>query len=243
MSPRRRALPLATEEGGRGRVSGWVVSVVVHVGLALLLLAVRAAPPQAVRQWVEMAVAEAPPPEAEPPPPPPEPDKPKPKPRKVDFTPEPVPTDPTPPPPDTPTQSVRRVQGLNSASFAPGSGSGLQVRAGTSLGVKATKETLTTEEAKVSWAAASTPPKCPRPALEAPASVKKAGLQGSVELLLDIGLDGRVESVRVTRPLHPDADAACVAAWSGVRCTPGRVGDAPVAIAGLPHSCTFRVVE
>ncbi len=244
MSVRRRELPLGSEDTSQGRASGWLVSLVVHLGIAGCLALVQVAPPQAVRRWVEMVVTETPEAEPEPPPPPPEPELPKPPrpPKVVEYTAEPTLPDPVAPP-DTPTQSVRRVQGLNSASFLPGSGSGVAARAGTSLTVKATEETMTREEATVSWAAATSPPRCPRPALEAPATVKKAGIQGSVEVLLDVGADGKIDAARVTRPLHPDADAACLAAWSAVRCTPGKVGNDAVGVAGLPHTCTFRAVE
>ena len=239
-----RELPLEGAEPERSRAAGWVVSAAVHGGLAVLLLMIKVAPVEEVSRWVEMAVSEA-----KPPPPPPEPEPPKPEPpkptlRKVAVQMPVTPPEPdAAPPPDTPTQSMRRVQGLSTTSFAKGSGSGLQQRAGTSLTTKAGPETKGIDEAKVSWAAATAAPKCPKPALETPAAVKKAAVQGSVEVLLDVGSDGRVSSVRVTRSLSAEADAACVTAWSSVKCTPGKVGADVVAVAGLPHTCTFRAVE
>lgn len=232
-------LPLSGAEPERGRLSGAAISVILHVAIGAFLLTLQIAPVEKLTQWAEMTVA-PPPPEA-PQPPPPEPEKPKP--RKLSVPLPNTPPDPTPPPPDAPTQAVRRVQGLNTNSFLPGGNSGLSVRAGTSLSTKAGSETMGLDEAAISWAAASAAPKCPRPALETPKSVKASGLQGKVELLLEVGSDGSVSSVVVTRSLSPDADAACVAAWKSVRCTPGKRGDERVAVTGLPHSCTFKVIE
>lgn len=238
-----RHLPLSGAEPDRGRFSGVVISVALHVLVGALLLTLKIAPVEDLKQWVEMTVA-APPPPPPPPPPVPEPEKPQPRKAAVALPRTPVEPDPTPPPPpDGPTQAVRRVQGLNTSSFLPGGNSGLSVRAGTSLSTKAGSETMGVEEAAISWAAASAAPRCAKPALETPKSVKAAGLQGKVELLLDVGAEGTVTSVSVTKSLSPDADAACVAAWNGVRCTPGKRGDAKVAITGLPHSCTFKVIE
>ena len=235
-------LPLSGAEPAQGRLSGLVISVGLHVVVGALLLTLKIAPVEELKEWVEMRVAATPPP---PPPPPPAPEPEKAKPRKVAVAlprtpPEP---DPTPPPPEAPTQAVRRVQGLNANSFLPGGNSGLSVRAGTSLSTKAGPESMGVDEAGISWAAASVAPRCPKPALETPKGVKAAGIQGKVELLLDVGVDGAVTSVVVTRSLSADADAACVAAWQGVRCTPGKRGEDRVAITGLPHSCTFKVIE
>jgi protein TonB len=239
-----RELPLEGADRERSRAAGWLVSAAVHAGLAGLLLMIKVAPVEEVSRWVEMAVATPKPAPPPPEPEPPKPEPPKPKPRRV-AVPMPV-TPPEPevaPPPDQPTQSLRRVQGLSSRSFVKGAGTGLTVRAGTSLTTKAGPETMGVEEAGVSWAAATAAPKCPKPALETPAAVKKAGLQGSVEVVLDVGADGRVGDVRVTRSLSPEADAACVAAWASVKCSAGKVGNDAVAVTGLPHTCTFRAVE
>ena len=83
----------------------------------------------------------------------------------------------------------------------------------------------------------------PKPALMVPESIRKAGVHGSVEVLLDVGADGKVGDVRVVKPLHAEADAACVSAWESVRCAAGRLGESPVGVTGLPHTCTFRLVE
>lgn len=235
-------LPL--EGGGRerSRAAGWVVSVGVHVLLGSMLLALKVAPVDQVKRWVEMAVTETPP-KPPPAPEPPKPEAPKPKPRKTAVHLPVTPPEPdVAPPPDQPTQSLRRVQGLSQTSFVKGAGTGLSARAGTSLTVKAGAETMAVEEAAVSWAAASVAPRCPKPVLETPPSVKKAGLQGSVEVMMDVGSDGLVSGVRVTRTLSAEADAACVAAWSSVKCTAGKQGDAAVAVTGLPHTCTFKVL-
>ncbi len=242
MSGTRRSLPLDRPEPGRGRLSGWVLSLGVHAGLAALLALVQVAPAGAVGRWVEMVVTETPEPEPEASKPP-EPEKQKPEPRKVQVQVEPTEPDPVPPPPDQPTQSVRRVQGLNPNSTMPGTNGGFSARVGTSLTTKAGPETMKPAEATVSWAAASVVPKCPKPALVVPESIRKAGVHGSVEILLDVGADGRPTDVRVVKPLHAEADAACVSAWESVRCASGRLGDVPVAVTGLPHTCTFRVVE
>ena len=235
-------MPLDRAEPGRGRISGWAVSLGVHVGLGGLLALIQVAPAGAVGRWVEMVVTETPEPEAEPPKPA-EPEKPKPEPRKVQVRVEPAEPDPVPPPPDLPPQSARRVHGLNPNSMVPGTNGGFSARVGTNLTTKAGPETMKPEEAAVSWAAASVAPKCPKPALTVPESIRKAGVHGSVEILLDVGADGRVADVRVVKPLHAEADVACVSAWESVRCAAGRLGESPVGVTGLPHTCTFRLVE
>lgn len=236
-------LPIGTDrENGRGRWSGALLSFLLHGAAAGALLALQVPEAAAVKQWVEMAVTEPKEP-PKPPPPPPEPPKPPPKPRVVQHSREVPPPEPTPPPPDVPTQSLHRVQGLSSTSFMPGSGTGLAVRAGTTLSAPATEETIGIEQAAVAWSAASVAPKCPKPFVAVPPAFKSSGVEGSVEVMLDIGIDGTVEAATVSRSLAPDADAACLAAWQTIRCKPAKQGDSIVAVTGLPHTCTFRVIE
>jgi len=194
-------------------------------------------------------VAPPPPPEAPPPPPPPPP---PPEPKKPPATrAAPVPfqeTTAAPPPEAAPpptNRPVRRVTGLSATSFAPGSGSGLQVNAGTTLAGASGSERMTLDEAAVAvpFAAVTTQPRCPRPALTVPDAVREAGIEGTVRVVFDVAADGRVRDVRLTGGLHPDADAACVAAWAAVRCRPGQQGDTPVTVTQMPYLCTFKAVE
>lgn len=237
-------LPIGTTtESGKWRWSGAFLSLLLHASAAAALLALQVPEAAAVRRWMEMAVTEPREEPARQPPPPPEAPSPASKPRAVQHSREVMPPELTPPPPDLPTQSLHRVQGLSSSSFLPGTGTGLAVRAGTTLSAPATDETVGVDQASVPWSAASVAPKCPKPHVEVPPSFKAAGVEGSVEIMLDIDADGQVVGAKVSRPLSPDADAACLSAWRASRCKPARQGESRVAVTGLSHTCTFRVIE
>ncbi|MCB9696829.1 MAG: energy transducer TonB [Alphaproteobacteria bacterium] len=228
-----------------------VASLIVHVVLAA---SVSAIPERQHTEpvWIEMAITEVTPPEPPPPePPPPEPEpepEPKPEPQKppevVDYTPQPEQPQPPPPPEAKPVPRV--VQGLNNESFLPGAGTGMQVRAGTTTAVRATEEVMgleeATESAIVPYASITNPPKVKyKPPLEVPDTVKEAGVEGRVELLLTIDATGKVTEIEVVTPLHPDADAACKDSMSRSRWKPGDKDGTAVVTRNVPYSCRFEM--
>ncbi len=201
--------------------------------------------------WVEMAVAVVEPEPAPQPVPEPEPEpEPVPEPEPIPEDPEVVEFEPeveeAPDPQPDPKPVPRVVQGLQASSFAEGSGTGLNVRAGTTTSAKATSETMgldeATESAVVPFVSVTKPPKVRyKPTLEVPESVIAAQLQGRVEILLTIGADGLVQAIEVVSSLHPDADAACVTAMKKSRWKPGTRDETPVIVQSVPYSCRFEM--
>ncbi len=227
------------------KTTGMMASIGIHLALAWFIVHNRDARTETVEQWVEMTIIENTPPEAPPPPEPePEPEKPKPPPAPVKFE----DTVKTPPPEAAPPpRKVRRVTGLSANSFAKGSGTGVSVRAGTTLSQKAGKETMGLDEAKgpISYTATTTRPKCRKPPLNeitVPPEIREQGIEGTVHVQLDISATGKVEAVRVTRPIHPVADRACASMWRRARCKPGKQGDTPVPVLQIPHRCTYKAL-
>ncbi len=237
-----------------------VLSILLHVGIAAggKHWAENREVPEFVETWVPMDVVEPPPPkdpEPEQPEPEPEkePEKPKPKPKPkpieepVDFkdTVQDAPPEEAPPS----RKKVRKVQGLNSNSFAEGSGSGIDARAGTTVGTSAGQETMTVEEASksIAFAAATVAPRCRTPAIslsdEDLQVIKDEGIEGSVRVVFDVEADGLVTNVKVKKSLHPVADKACVAGWSGHHCKPGVQGVAPVKVTGMFFGCRYKALN
>lgn len=195
--------------------------------------------------------------EESPPPPEPEPEpeeekpppKPKPKPKKIDFEdipPEPVEEPPEPPPPTK--KKVQRVQGLSASSFANNGNTGLTVRAGTTLNTQATSKTIDIEEAKestaISYAAATKQPRLKkRPPLKIPQTVIDAGIEGTVQIVIDIDETGLVSDARIKKGLTSDADAACIASWKKAKFNPALQGDETVAITNFPRRCRFKAMD
>ncbi|MEZ4234862.1 MAG: energy transducer TonB [Myxococcota bacterium] len=237
------------EQEGPGRwlwiLASVVASLLLHVavGVSVAQIEVRE-PPEP--EWVEMAVQDvtpAPVPEPEPevqPEPEPEPQPVPDEPETVEYQePEPVAPQPVKPVPVP-------VQGLNNDSFLEGTGGGA-VRAGNTTGVAQTKETMTLDEADdsvlVPYGAVTTPPKIRfKGTLEVPDSVRAAGIEGRVEVLLTVDAEGKVTDVQVTGPLDPEADAACVASVKKTRWKPGDKAGAPVVTTGVPYFCTFKMM-
>lgn len=225
-----------------------VASIVFHVLLGWLIYQ-NPETVQKVEEWVEMTVLAPPPAMEELPPPPPEVPKPQPqkkKPKKVraDQTSE------KPPPEADPgevqdEQPVRRIQGLNPNSFGNGSG-GFSVRAGTSLGVAATDETMTLDEAKeaVAYGAVAERPKCKKPQTRAPASAIEDELEGTVKVLFDVTADGQVTNVRILEGIRADIDQHCIQAWASVQCQPGRLLDnSAVMVTDMRYLCTYKGID
>jgi TonB family protein len=226
----------------------WLIAAaVVSVGLHLALAAgVSTIPPREPQEpvWVEMAVATVEPePEPQPAPEPePEPEPEPKEPEVVDYEPEPEPV-PEPPPQARPLP--RPTQGLSNDSFMKGSGGG-DVRAGNTTAVGATQELMEQGEATdsviVPYAAVTNAPRVRfKPTLEVPESVSAAGIQGRVEVLLTVDVEGKVSEVSVVSSLHPDADAACVDAMKKSRWKPGDKDGAPVITRNVPYSCKFEM--
>lgn len=225
---------------------GIIASIVVHLLLGWLLYK-DPETRERVEEWVEMVVAAPPPLPEEPPPPPPKVDKPKPKkkrPKKVKAS---QTTEQPPPEADAgevqDDKPVRRIQGLSASSFAQGSGTGFSVRAGTSLGVEATDETMDLDEAAeaVSYGAVAERPKCKKPKTTAPPSAIEDELEGTVEVLFDVTSEGQVTNVRVVQGIRADVDRHCIRAWSAVQCKPGRLLDSsPVTVTDMRYLCTYK---
>jgi protein TonB len=229
---------------------GVLLSLGIH-GIIAMSVDLEERKPARRDTWAVVTAAPPPPPPPapEPPPPPPEPPPPKPKtkPKVVDIqdtTTKPPPT-PTPEVAPEPTKTVRRTAGLSASSFAKGSGTGLSADAGTTLAAAPGGKKLTIEEAanSVAYSAVTSRPVCERPALDVPEAVAKEQVEGQVRVVFDVNERGGVQRVRVTGRLHPAADAACVAAWSKARCTPGAQGGEPVLVTNMPYYCTFKAID
>ncbi len=229
--------------------AGVVASILAHVLLAWLIYQNPEAV-EKVEQWVEMTVMAPPPPPLEPPPPPPE----VPKPKKKKERPKKVKAEQTAekPPPEADAgevqdeKPVRRIQGLSASSFGTGGSTGFSVRAGTSLGVAATDETMSLDEAKeaVAYGAVAERPKCKKPKTTAPQSAVDDEVEGTVEVLFDVTSDGQVTNVRVVQGIRPDVDQNCIRAWSSVQCTPGKLLDnSPVMVTDMRYLCTYKGID
>lgn len=222
-------------------------SLAIHAALAVSVARI---PPREPEEpvWVEMAVTTVEPAPVPEPPPEPEPEpQPEPEPKKpevVDYEPKPQP-EPQPEPPPQAKPIPRPIQGLSNESFLKGTGGG-DVRAGTTTAVGATKEIMKQEEATTSaivpYASVTNPPKVRfKPVLEVPETVSSAKIEGRVEVLLTIDAEGRVSEISVVSSLHPDADAACVAAMKKSRWKPGDKDGLPVTTRNVPYSCKFEM--
>ena len=205
--------------------------------------------------WLEMTVVK-PPPEPEPvveesSPPEPEPEpKPKPEPKKIDFEdipPEPV-TEPPPEPPPPTKKKVQRVQGMSANSFVKGGNTGLTVRAGTTLSTGASDKTLSIEEADnstaISYAAATKQPRLKkRPPLSIPQSVIDDEIEGTVQIIIEIDIEGNVSAARLSKGLSPDANEACLKSWRSAKFKPAMQGDQAVAVTNFPRRCRFKSMD
>ncbi|MBM4391248.1 MAG: energy transducer TonB [Deltaproteobacteria bacterium] len=239
--------PSLSPFGDEGRRRSWLVPAGIGLSMALhggLATWIALQPQQLARaaQWVEMSVAQPPPPPPPPPPPEPEPPKPKAKAEPVKFK-EINPVEA--PPVETPPPAARRVvkmQGLAANSFAQGSGTGLDVRAGTTVGTRATSDTMSIDEARGarSYASVTTPPRVRvRAQMEVPREAQDNDVEGEVKVLLDLGADGSVTLVRVLSDLGFGTGEACAAAWKRSRFVPAQQHGQPVAVTGMPQVCTI----
>ena len=143
---------------------------------------------------------------------------------------------------------MQRVQGLSASSFANNGNTGLTVRAGTTLNTAATSKTIDIEEAKestaISYAAATKQPRLKkRPPLKIPQTVIDAGIEGTVQIVIDIDEIGLVSDARIKKSLTADADAACIESWKQAKFTPALQGDETVAVTNFPRRCRFKSME
>lgn len=229
--------------------AGVVASVLFHILLGVLIYQ-NPETVERVEEWVEMTVLAPPPP----PPPPPEPPPEVPKPKKKKKKPKKVRADQTDikPPEEVDAgevqdeKPVRRIQGLSASSFGTGGSGGFTVRAGTSLGVEATDETMTIDEAAeaVAYGAVAERPKCKKPSTKAPESAVDDELAGTVEVLFDVTSEGEVVNIRVLKGLRPDVDRNCARAWSTVQCKPGKLLDnSAVMVTDMRYLCTYKGID
>ncbi len=214
-----------------------VASIGFHALLALFF-AVNPEPAKKAAEWVQVQVQQKAP--EPPPPPPPAPEPPKEKPKPVKF--QDIPPVPTPPPPDVaPTPAPpRRVQGLSANSFSASGTSGLSVRAGNTTQAPADGKGLALDEpAPRAWAAVTTRPKMSfKPEFKETEEARKAGVDGTVQVRLDISDTGVVTSVKVvSAPLGYGVDEACAAAWRSSKWKPAMQDGQPVAVTGMPQYC------
>ena len=233
---------------------GVLFSVGAHVLFALWLVGIDV-DKQVEEIWVEMAVVSEPKPEEPPPPepPPPEPPKPKVVPEAVKFKDMLDAPPPDAPPPDAPPpeqrKPVRLTQGLSASSFAEGSGTGVNARAGNSTSVAAGKDTMTIDEAtgpfvSQPYASVTTKPRMKSvPPVEVPAEAQKAEVQGSWTILLDIDVNGAPTSATFGGQVGFGVEEACVAAWMRSRWKPGLQDGVPVPVKGIPMKCVIKIVE
>ena len=193
--------------------------------------------------WIEMAVYEEPlPPEPEVEPPPPEPEpvvEPPPEPEVVEFA-------EIEPPPEEKPPPRRIIQGLSASSFAQGSGTGIQVRAGTTVQVEATDDLMDLEEApSVHFASVTEPPRLrgSAPAIEVPKEAIEAGVEGSWTVYVNIDAAGSAIEARMSSEVGYGIDAACISAWKRSRWRAGKKDDNPIAVNGIPMKCTIRALD
>ncbi|MEL6350015.1 MAG: TonB family protein [Myxococcota bacterium] len=143
--------------------------------------------------------------------------------------------------------SDEAIQGLQEDALAPsGTTGGPVMRRGNTVRVAADRPPLAEpidHEPVLLWSDAPRPPRCRAPRVQVPQAVVRARLEGEVHLTMKINADGSISDVEVAGSLSPDADAACVAAWSAVVCKPARRQGTPIAVVGMPYSCLFERVR
>jgi protein TonB len=200
--------------------------------------------------WIEMAVYEEPVPEPEPVEPEPievEPDPVEPEPIvPVPENPEVIDFKDIEPPPKEKPPTRRVVQGLSASSFAANSGTGLQVRAGTTVQTRATDELMKIEEAPaVHFSAVTDPPKLrgAAPAIRVPKAAIEAGIEGSWTVYVSIDASGQTIAAELTEPIGYGIDEACTNAWKRSRWKAGLKNEIPIAVNRIPMKCTIRALD
>lgn len=227
--------------GWLGRTAG-VVSVGIHVVLALIIVS-REAPELIEDTWVEVAISQPKPP---PPPPPPEPPKAKepPKPKApVKFQDIPKTPPPEAPPVAEPQKAAPRRLGVTLNSVATGANTGLSVRSGNTT---ATRQDNTKVDPGAGFDTRPYSQVLEQPkVLEWPPMVVTkeaidAEIEGTIRVLVDLSADGRPTRVKVVSGLGYGLDESCVAAWMKSRWKPAKDNGSAVAVTGIPRDCRVK---
>ena len=217
------------------------MSLLVHLGLWGGLTSAARNNPRQRNRAIEFAVLRP-----KPPPPPvakPEPQAPKPKPPPVDVplikTPEPE----LPPPPNTSDGKVtsdkaKPVFGISMSSVVgPGTGSGFAVRVGNTLMKDPNEKYTPPPEVKAyKPVPLHTVSKQPRPKngpcrvdpREYPKEAKELGIEGRVQLDVEIRADGKVGDVEVVQGLGHGLDEVAVRNIRTCPFEPAEIGGSPV---------------
>jgi protein TonB len=220
---------------------GLLLAMGLHAGLSYG--ATHMPPPRKIVR-VEMAVTRTekpPPPEEKPPEPKPEPEKPRPRPeRKVALKTPPPPNQPPPPnsdlpPSDKPQKPVPIVTGISLGSTVS-SGVGMSVRVGNTLYGDVNKEEYVAP-AEVqpyvytpvkTYEITEEPEVLSEVKAEMPEEAKRAGVQGTVILRVEVQKDGAVRKVRVVKGLGYGLDEAALEAMKKFKFKPAKVNGQPV---------------
>ncbi len=216
------------------------LSAIVHIGLFEGLgHAARMGQHERARV-LEFSVLEPPPP-PEPEPQQPKPEVPEPPPPEVDLTKVELPEEEVPPPPNTDSgeaepEEAPPIFGVSMSSVVgPGTGSGFRVRVGNTL-MKAPEEEFTEPREVKAYKPVPLHKVTRRPTFERgvckpepyPPTAKKLGIEGRVELEVELRHDGTVGTVIVVSGLGYDIDAAAVEAIKNCPFEPGSISGRPV---------------
>ncbi len=182
----------------------------------------------------------------EPPPPPPEPEPskpeiPEPPTPEIDLTKVELPAEEVPPPANTDSGEVEPEEappifGVTMSSVVgPGSGSGFRVRVGNTL-MKEREEQFTEPTKVKAYKPVPLHKVTRRPTFTRgvckpepyPPKAKKLGIEGRVELEVELCHDGTVGTVILLSGLGYDIDAAAIAAIKKCPFEPGSISDKPV---------------
>ena len=235
----------------RGPIAGATVSVGLHAAVVALAI-VRPAERAAVSERVAIEIREVPPPVAPvvEPPAPEVIEAPRPTPKRVVVA-DPIETPASEPPPEAPP--AEPVVGLSADSTAGVSDGPAFAVGNTRMG---TTETVARDPSTVGKLS-RTPPgarnekgaKLVRPKREGrsepvyPADLKAQGLEGDVEVSVDLTPAGRVTAARITRgSKHTAFDEAALAAARSERFSPATSDGEPIAFT-LTYTIRFRITE
>ncbi len=221
-----------------GRSAG-VVSVGVHVLLALFIVS-RKAPELIKDTWVEVAINEAKPPPPPPPPPPVEPPKPK-APVKFKDIPKTPPPEAAPAP--EPQKAAPRRLGVTLNSVATGANTGLSVRSGNTTATHQDNTKLDPGggfDTRPYSQVLEQPRVLDFPPMVVPKEAIDAEIEGTIRVIVDLGADGRPTRVKIVAGLGYGLDESCVAAWMKSRWKPARDNGEAVAVTGVPRECKVK---